>query len=101
MRRETVEAATTVQSRFRGFQARKGHERRVEARKGEIAAFVADCIARVVEAAAMEEHEAAVSALERPGEEGPENDFARRSAEFDFASRSSEFDAWATAKETA
>lgn len=101
MRRETVEAATTVQSRFRGFQARKGHERRVEARKGEIAAFVADCIARVVEAAAMEEHEAAVSALERPGEEGPVNDFARRSAEFDFASRSSEFDAWATAKETA
>ena len=31
---------------------------------------MADCIARVVEAAAMEEHEAAVSALERPGEEG-------------------------------
>ena len=71
MRRETVEAATTVQSRFRGFQARKERERRVEAQKGEIAAFVADCIARVVEAAAMEEHEAAVSALERPGEEDP------------------------------
>jgi hypothetical protein len=93
MRQETVGAATTVQSNFRGYKARKAHAARVEAANREVAAFVKGCIARVIEAA---DETPAVGK-----EDTEDDDFARRSSEFDFASRSSEFEAWAGARETA